>query len=142
MQIKFFVVRSAFIADVFATLDEARELAKDLLNHSSNMVLAIECYRSVKDLTLGPQWVRYAGRKIATRDDYDQATEEVRARLLALDFAKNKTHGYMLENYYCFSTELDWRERKFSGSLNGEPIETTFLLNLNCRITPRYASLI
>ena len=127
-EIKFYVVRASFGAEVYASLDFAKEEVKNYLHISDfgeEFAVTIECWVSTGKITEGWQWVSYNKRKIATRYAFDNSTEDRRLELFAKDFAKNCGAGYMREEVYVFGAS----NGEFFGSINGRPADTDFLKN-------------
>ena len=124
-EIKLYVVRASFGAEVYGSLDYAKEEVKNYLYNSSfdELHVTIECWASVRELTKGWQWVSYNKRKIATRYAFDNATEDRRLELLAKNFAKTNGAGYMREDVYTFALN----NGEFFGSRNGMPTDVDFL---------------
>lgn len=135
-EIKLFVVRASFGAEVYASLDFAKEEVKNYLHISDfgeEFAVTIECWVSTGKITEGWQWVSYNKRKIAARTRFDNATEDERLKFFAKDFAKNCGAGYMREEVYVFGVA----NGEFFGSLNGRPADTDFLKNQhNCNHWP------
>ena len=133
-KIKLYVVRFEFGAEVYGSLDGAKAVVGNYLRDTALEVTAtIECYRSVGRIVKGWQWISYYNWKIATREEFDNATEDERLEFFAKNFAKNfakkRGCGYMREDVYTFSTVrnkgVDGNE--LYGSLNGRPIDVDFL---------------
>lgn len=125
-EIKFYVVRASFGAEVYASLDFAKEEVKNYLHISDfgeEFAVTIECWVSTGKITEGWQWVSYNKRKIATRYAFDNSTEDRRLELFAKDFAKTFGAGYMRQEVYVFGAS----NGEFFGSLNGRPADTDFL---------------
>ena len=127
-EIKLYVVRFSFGAEVYASLDDAKAVVGDYLSRTSLDVTAtIECYRSVGRIVKGWQWISYYNWKIATREEFDNATEDERLEFFAKNFAKNFAKkggcGYMRDDVYTFSAV----NHSLCGSLNGRPINVEFL---------------
>lgn len=135
-EIKFFVVRASFGAEVYASLDFAKEEVKNYLHISDfgeEFAVTIECWVSTQRITKGWQWVSYGRRRIATREEFDNATEDGRCELFAKDFAKTHGVGYMRQEVYTFGVNGG----EFSGSLNGRPTDSEFLKSqYNCNHWP------
>lgn len=135
-EIKFYVVRASFGAEVYASLDFAKEEVKNYLHISDfgeEFAVTIECWSATGKTTKGWQWVSYSKRKIATREEFDNATEDERFELFAKDFAKTSGAGYMRQEVYVFGAS----NGEFFGSLNGRPTDTDFLKN-QYQKTPMY----
>lgn len=130
-EIKFYVVRASFRAEVYGSLDSAKAVVGSYLRNSSfNVTATIECWRSTQNITEGWQWISYNKRKIATRYAFDRATEYGRLEFFAKNFAKNFGHGYMREDVYTFSVVSNCNaaeNTEMYGSLNGRPINVDFL---------------
>ena len=127
-KIKFYVVRASFGAEVYASLDFAKEEVKDYLHISDfgeGFAVTIECWVSTGKITEGWQWVSYNKRKIASSVAFNNATEDERLKLFAKDFAKSCGAGYMREEVYVFGAS----NGEFFGSLNGRPVDIDFLKN-------------
>lgn len=135
--IKLYVVRASFGAEVYASLDFAKEEARNYLQNSSfNITVTIECWRSTQKITEGRQWISYCKKKVATREEFDNATEDGRLEFFAKNFAKAHGHGYMREDVYTFSVVSNRAQRsntEFYGALNGRPADTDFLKNQHHR---------
>ena len=131
-EIKFYVVRFEFGAEVYGSLDSAKAAVGSFLRGSSfDITATIECWRSTQKITEGWQWVSYNKRKIATRYAFDNSTEDRRLELFAKDFAKTHGAGYMREDVYTFCVVSNhgaaYYNSEFYGSLNGRPINVDFL---------------
>lgn len=127
-EIKLFVVRFSFGAEVYASLDDAKAVVGNYLSDTSLDVTAtIECYRSVGRIVKGWQWISHYNWKIATREEFDNATEDERLEFFAKNFAKHFARkggcGYMRDDVYTFSAV----NHSLYGSLNGRPIDVDFL---------------
>lgn len=127
-EIKLFVVRFSFGAEVYGSLDDAKAVVSNYLSNASfDATATIECYRSVGKIVKGWQWISYYNWKIATREEFDNATEDERLEFFAKNFAKNFARkggcGYMREDVYTFSAV----NYTLYGSLNGRPINVDFL---------------
>ena len=125
-EIKFYVVRASFGAEVYASLDFAKEEVKNYLHisdFSEEFAVTIECWVSTGKIAKGWQWVSYNKRKIATRYAFDNSTEDRRLELFAKDFAKTHGAGYMRQEVYAFGVS----NGEFFGSLNGRPADVDFL---------------
>lgn len=131
-EIKFYVVRASFGAEVYGSLDFAKEEVKNYLSISDfgeEFAVTIECWVSTGNVAKGYQWVSYNKRRIATRAAFDSVTEDEQLEFFAKDFAKTFGAGYMREEVYTFGVS----NGEFFGSLNGRPIDTDFLKNQrNC----------
>ena len=134
-EIKLYVVRIEFGAEVYGSLDSAKAAVGSYLRNSSFDVTAtIECWQSVGRIVKGWQWISYYNWKIATREEFDNATEDERLEFFAKNFAKNFARkggcGYMREDVYTFSVVSNHRagdNTEFYGSRNGRPIAVDFL---------------
>ncbi len=130
-EIKLYVVRVEFGAEVYGSLDSAKAAVGNYLRNSSFDVTAtIECWRSVQKITEGWQWISYGRHRIAAREEFDNATEDERLEFFAKNFAKNFGHGYMREDVFTFSVVSDPKaaeNTELYGSLNGRPINVDFL---------------
>ena len=134
-EIKLFVVRFSFGAEVYGSLDDAKAVVGNYLSDTTLEVTAtIECYRSVGRIVKGWQWISYYNWKIATREEFDNATEDERLEFFAKNFAKNFARkrgcGYMREDVYTFSVVSNCKavdNSEFYGSRNGRPIDVDFL---------------
>ena len=127
-EIKFYVVRASFGAEIYASLDFAKAEVKNYLSISDfgeEFAATIECWVSTGKITEGWQWVSYNKRKIAAREEFDNATEYDRLEFFAKDFAKTFGAGYMRQEVYVFGRIGG----EFFGSLNGRPVDTDFLKN-------------
>ena len=123
-EIKLYVVRFEFGAEVYGSLDSAKAAVGSFLRGSSfDITATIECWRSTQKITEGWQWVTYNKRKIATRYAFDNSTEDRRLELFAKDFAKMNGAGYMREDVYTFAVN----DGEFFGSCNGRPTDVEFL---------------
>lgn len=135
-EIKFYVVRASFGAEIYASLDFAKEEVKNYLHisdFSEDFAVTIECWVSTGKITEGWQWVSYNKRKVATRYAFDNSTEDRRLGLFAKDFAKTYGKGYMREEVYAFGKA----NGEFFGSLNGRPTDVEFLSSQhNCNHWP------
>ena len=129
--IKLYVVRVEFGAEVYGSLDSAKAAVGSYLRNSSFDVTAtIECWRSTQKITEGWQWISYGRQRIASREEFDSATEDERLEFFAKNFAKNCGHGYMREDVYSFSVVSNPKateNTELYGSLNGRPINVDFL---------------
>lgn len=130
-EIKLYVVRFEFGAEVYGSIDSAKAAVGSYLRNSSFDVTAtIECWRSTQKITEGWQWISYGRQRIATREEFDNATEDGRLEFFAKNFAKNFGHGYMREDVYTFSVVSNHKaaeNTELYGSLNGRPIDADFL---------------
>lgn len=130
-EIKLYVVRIEFGAEVYGSLDSAKAAVGDYLRNSSfNITATIECWRSTQKITEGWQWISYGRQRIATREEFDNATENGQLEFFAKNFAKNFGHGYMREDVYTFSVVSNHQaaeNTELYGSLNGRPINVDFL---------------
>lgn len=141
-EIKLYVVRFSFGAEVYGSLDDAKAVVGSYLSGSSlDTVATIECYRSVGRIVEGRQWISYYNRKIATREEFDNATENERLEFFANNFEKNFAGkggcGYMREDVYTFCTVCNkGAENELYGSLNGRPISVDGMRNY--QRTPMY----
>lgn len=133
-EIKLFVVRFSFGAEVYGSLDDAKAVVGNYLSNASFDVTAtIECYRSVGRIVKGWQWISHYNWKIVTREEFDNATEDERLEFFAKNFAKHFARkggcGYMRDDVYTFravrNKGVDGNE--LYGSLNGRPINVDFL---------------
>lgn len=127
-EIKLYVVRFSFGAEVYGSLDDAKAVVGDYLSDTSLDVTAtIECYRSVGRIVKGWQWISHFNWKVATREEFDNATEDERLEFFAKNFAKHFARkggcGYMRNDVYTFSAV----NHSLYGSLNGRPINVEFL---------------
>ena len=126
MKIEFYVVRSGYIADVYTSLEDAKTRTKYLLRAYSPNTATIECYSTMCEVVYDFNKVRFFGRVIAFRKEYNKASEEERIKFLAKDFARNRTRGYLLSDCYVFATDYDGKYH-YHGSLNGQPTDCAFL---------------
>lgn len=133
-EIKLYVVRFSFGAEVYGSLDDAKAVVGNYLSDTAlNVTATIECYRSVGRIIKGWQWISHYNWKIATREEFDNATEDERLEFFAKNFAKHFARkggcGYMRDDVYTFSAVrnkgIDGNE--LYGSLNGRPIDVDFL---------------
>lgn len=127
-EIKLYVVRFSFGAEVYGSLDDAKAVVGNYLSDTSFDVTAtIECYRSVGRIVKGWQWISHFNWKVATREEFDNATEDERLEFFAKNFAKHFARkggcGYMRNDVYTFSAV----NHSLYGSLNGRPINVEFL---------------
>ena len=129
--IKLFVVRIEFGAEIYGSLDDAKAAVSNHLRNSSfNITATIECWRSTQKITEGWRWIRYGEQRCATREEFDNVTEDGRLEIFAKNFAKNFGHGYMREDVYAFSVVSNHAaayNTEFYGSLNGRPTDVEFL---------------
>lgn len=139
-EIKLYVVRIEFGAEVYGSLDSAKAAVGSYLRNSSFDVTAtIECWRSTQKITEGWQWISYGRQRIATREEFDNATEDERLEFFAKHFAKHFGHGYMREDVYTFSVVSNHKaaeNTELYGSLNGRPINVDYLRDY--QRTPMY----
>lgn len=130
-EIKLYVVRVEFGAEVYGSLDSAMAAVGDYLRNTSfNITATIECWRSTQKITEGWQWISYGRQRIASRAEFDNATEDERLEFFAKNFAKNFGHGHMREDVYTFSVVSNRKtteNTELYGSLNGRPIDVDFL---------------
>lgn len=130
-EIKLYVVRIEFGAEVYGSLDSAKAAVGNYLRNSSfNVTATIECWRSTQKITEGWQWISYGRQRIASRAEFDNATEDERLEFFAKNFAKNFGHGYMREDVYALSVVSNHNaaeNTELYGSLNGRPISIDFL---------------
>ena len=142
-KIKLYVVRFEFGVEVYGSLDDAKAVVGSYLRGSSfNIVATIECWRSTQKITEGWRWISYGKQKIATREEFDNATENGRLEFFAKNFAKNFGRGYMREDVYVFCVVSNHRANdntEFYGSLNGRPIDVGFLREY--QKTPMYLAI-
>lgn len=130
-EIKLYVVRIEFGAEVYGSLESAKAAVGNYLSNSSFDVTAtIECWRSTQKITEGWQWISYGRQRIASRAAFDNASADGRLEFFAKNFAKNFGHGYMREDVYTFSVVSNHQaaeNTELYGSLNGRPINVDFL---------------
>ena len=130
-EIKLYVVRIEFGAEVYGSLDSAKAAVGSYLRGSSfNITATIECWRSTQKITEGWQWISYGRQRIASRAAFDNASADGRLEFFAKNFAKNFGHGYMREDVYSFSVVSNHQaseNTELYGSLNGRPINVAFL---------------
>lgn len=130
-EIKLYVVRVGFGAEVYGSLDSANAAVGDYLCESSSDATAtIECWRSTQKITEGWQWISYGGQRIASRAAFDNASADGQLEFFAKFFAKNYGHGFMREDVYTFSVVSNHQaaeNTELYGSLNGRPINVDFL---------------
>ena len=130
-EIKLYVVRIEFGAEVYGSLDSAKAAVGSYLRGSSfNITATIECWRSTQKITEGWQWISYGRQRIASREAFDNASADGRLEFFAKNFAKNFGHGYMREDVYSFSVVSNHQaseNTELYGSLNGKPINVAFL---------------
>lgn len=130
-EIKFYVVRIEFGAEVYGSLASAKAAVGSYLRGSSfDITATIECWRSTQKITEGWRWISYGKKKVATREEFDNATEDERLEFFAKNFAKNFGHGYMRGDVYTFSVVSNHKaadNTELYGSLNGRPIDADFL---------------
>ena len=129
--IKLFVVGMEFGAEIYESLDSAKAAVSNHLRNSSfNIAATIECWRSTQKITEGWRWISYGKQRVATREEFDNATEDGRLEIFAKNFAKTHGRGYMREDVYTFSVVSNHAaayNSEFYGSLNGRPINVDFL---------------
>lgn len=143
-EIELYVVRIEFGAEVYGSLDSAKAAVGSYLRNSSFDVTAtIECWRSTQKITEGWQWISYGRQRIATREEFDNATEDKRLEFFAKNFAKHFARkggcGYMRDDVYTFSVVSNHKaaeNTELYGSLNGRPIDADFLRDY--QRTPMY----
>ena len=143
-EIKLYVVRFSFGAEAYGSLDDAKAVVGNYLSSTSLDVTAtIECYRSVGRIVKGRQWISHFNWKVATREEFDNATEDERLEFFAKNFAKHFARkggcGYMRGDVYTFSAVSNRKateNTELYGSLNGRPINVDFLRTY--RRTPMY----
>ena len=130
-EIKLYVARIEFGAEVYGSLDGAKAaIGSYLSNLSFDVTATIECWRSVQKVTEGWQWISYGGHRIASRAAFDNASADGRLEFFAKNFAKYFGHGYMREDVYTFSVVSNHKaadNTELYGSLNGRPIDVDFL---------------
>ena len=134
-EIKLYVVRVEFGAEVYGSLDGAKAAVGSYLSNSSFDVTAtIECWRSTQKITEGWQWVSYDRQRIASRAAFDNASADGRLEFFAKNFAKNFAKkvgcGYMRGDVYTFSVVSNRKapgNTELYGSLNSRPIDVDFL---------------
>ena len=130
-EIKLYVVRIEFGAEVYGSLDGAKAAVGDYLRDSSlDITATIECWCSTQKITEGWQWISYGRQRIASRAAFDNASADERLEFFAKNFAKNFGHGYMREDVYTFSVVSNHQaaeNNELYGSLNGRPINVDFL---------------
>ena len=129
--IKLYVVVMEFGAEIYGSLDCAKAAVSNHLRNSSfNITATIECWQSTQKITEGWRWISYGNQRVATREEFDNATEEGRLEIFAKNFAKMHGRGYMREDVYTFSVVSSHAaayNAEFYGSLNGRPISVDFL---------------
>ena len=129
--IKLFVVGKEFSSEIYGSLDSAKAAVSDYLRNSSfNITATIECWRSTQKITEGWRWISYGKHRCATREEFDNATEDGRLEIFAKNFAKTHGRGYMREDVYTFSVVNNRAaayNTEFYGSLNGRPINVDCL---------------
>ena len=129
--IKLFVVGMEFGAEIYGSLDDAKAAVSNHLRNSSfNITATIECWRSTQKITEGWRWIKYGKQKCATREEFDNATEDGRLEIFAKNFAKTHGNGYMRGDVYTFSVIANHAaayNAEFYGSLNGRPTDVDFL---------------
>lgn len=134
-EIKLYVVRIEFGAEVYGSLDSAKAAVGSYLRGSSfDITATIECWRSTQKITDGWQWIRYGRQRIASRAAFDNASADGRLEFFAKNFAKNFARkgscGYIREDVYTFSVVSNHQagdNTEFYGSHNGRPIAVEFL---------------
>ena len=130
-EIKLYVVRFEFGAEVYGSLDGAKATVGSYLRGSSfDITATIECWCSTQKITEGWQWISYGKQRVATREEFDNATEDGRLEFFAKNFAKNFGRGYMREDVYTFSVVSNHKavdNSEFYASRNGRPINADFL---------------
>ena len=130
-RIKLYVVRIEFGAEVYGSLDGAKAVVGGYLRGSSfDITATIECWCSTQRITEGWQWISYGRQRIATREEFDNATEDGRLEFFAKNFAKTHGRGYMREDVYTFSVVSNHKavdNSEFYASHNGRPITADFL---------------
>ena len=130
-EIKLYVVRIEFGAEVYGSLDSAKTVGSNYLRNSSfNITATIECWRSTQKITEGWQWISYGRQRIASRAAFDNASADGRLEFFAKNFAKHFGHGYMRGDVYTFSVVSNHQaaeNTELYGSLNGRPIDVDFL---------------
>lgn len=130
-EIKLYVVRIEFGAEVYGSLDSAKAAVGSYLRGSSfNITATIECWRSTQKITEGWQWISYGRQRITSRAAFDNASADGRLEFFAKNFAKNFGHGYMREDVYTFSVVSNHQaaeNTELYGSLNGRPINVAFM---------------
>lgn len=130
-EIKLYAVRFEFGAEIYGSLDSAKAAVGSYLRGSSfDITATIECWRSTQKIIEGWRWISYGKQKVATREAFDNATEDGRLEFFAKNFAKTHGSGYMREDVYAFSVVSNHASRdntEMYGSLNGRPINVDFL---------------
>ena len=130
-EIKLYVVRIEFGAEIYGSLDGAKAAVGSYLRNSSfDITATIECWCSTQKITEGWQWISYGRQRIASRAAFDNASADGRLAFFAKNFAKNFGHGYMREDVYAFSVVSNRKaaeNTELYGSLNGRPISVDFL---------------
>ena len=134
-EIKLYVVRIRFGAEVYGSLDGATAAVGSYLsNLSFDATATIECWRSTQKITEGWQWISYGRQRIASRAAFDNASADGRLEFFAKNFAKNFAKkvgcGYMRGDVYTFSVVSNRKateNTELYGSLNGRPINVEFL---------------
>ena len=129
--IKLYVAVYEFGAEIYGSLDGAKAaVSKYLRNSSFNITATIECWRSTQKITEGWRWISYGKQRVATREEFDNATDYGRLGLFAKNFAKTHGRGYMRGDVYTFSVVSNHAaayNTEFYGSLNGRPTDVAFL---------------
>lgn len=134
--IKLYVVGMEFGAEIYGSLDGAKAAVSNYLRNSSfNITATIECWRSTQKITEGWRWISCGEQRVATREEFDNATEDGRLGIFAKSFAKTHGRGYMRGDVYTFSVVSNHAaayNTEFYGSLNGRPISVEFLNQEQC----------
>ena len=129
--IKLYVVGMEFGSEIYGSLEDAQAAVNDYLRNSSfNITATIECWRSTQKITEGWRWISYGKRRVSSREEFDNATEDGRLEIFAKNFAKTHGRGYMREDVYTFSVVSNHAaayNTEFYGSLNGRPTDVEFL---------------
>lgn len=129
--IKLYVVGLEFGAEIYGSLDSAKAAVSNYLRNSSfNIAATIECWRSTQKITEGWRWINFGKQRVATREEFDNATEDGRLEIFAKNFAKTHGRGYMRGDVYTFSVISNHAaayNSEFYGSLNGRPTDVGFL---------------
>lgn len=129
--IKLFVVGMEFGAEIYGSLDSAMAAVSNHLRNSSfNITATIECWRSTQKITEGWRWISCGKQRVATREEFDNATEDGRLEIFAKNFAKTHGRGYVRGDVYAFSVVSNHAaayNTEFYGSLNGRPTDVAFL---------------
>lgn len=124
MEIEFYVVRTAYVTEAYTNLTDAKIAAKEVLRKyqvsSSPFLIIIERRAPGVCLIVNESSIRYLGREIATREDFDSATMEKKREFFIKDFWWHPDDYYLTKAYALVTCFGEIKE----SSINYSSIET------------------